>query len=231
MFSPALVFGAGRAVPPARENVRHASDIVKVRSDQGVRRWLDMDVGWCGKGVAMGKDHIIVDAAARAGARALERVENGEHDSVDARQVEDLAKLPEAPCVPARGRAEGSIRLFDPVRQAVFLQALKEKPIVGRAAEMAGITVSTAYKLRGRSPAFAAAWDDAVVRGVDGLEEVAMERALEKSDKLMELFLKGLRPERYREKLDVNVDARVEIVVDLVPGDFVEAEAVEVIED
>ena len=179
----------------------------------------------------MGKDHIIVDAAARAGARATERIEGGEHSDEAVAAGKALAEMPTAPVVPARGRIEASIRLFDPVRQAAFLQALREKPIVGRAAERAGITVSTAYKLRGRSPAFAAAWDDAVVRGVDELEEVAMERALEKSDKLMELFLKGLRPERYRERVDVDVAGKVEIVVDLVPGDFVEAEAVEVLED
>ena len=109
-------------------------------------------------------------------------------------------------------------QLFDPVRQAVFLQALRCSPIVGHAARAAGITVETAYRLRRRSKAFAGAWDEAREAAVDEIEDVAIKRAVDGSDQLMVQILRAHRPERYRPQIDVDVQGRVDIVVDLVPA-------------
>jgi len=150
--------------------------------------------------------------------RGAVRVEDGTHDGVDSDDVKAIARIPQA----------GAMSPFDPVRQALFLQALKDKPIVGRAARRAGVTVATAYRMRKRSPVFAAAWDESLCAGVDTLEECAIDRALSKSDKLLEMLLKGMRPETYREKVDALAAMRVNIVVDLtregVAGDIVEGE-------
>ena len=147
-------------------------------------------------------------------ARGHRRLVDGEHDGVDDHEVRDLAVIPPA----------NAMEPFTPVRQALFLQALARKPIVGRAAKAAGMTTAGVYALRKRSPAFAAAWDEALCAGVDDLEECAIDRAKEKSDPLMALLLKGMRPETYRERVDLAIAARTDIVVDLVP--FVKVEEV-----
>lgn len=156
-------------------------------------------------------------------ARGAARLAGGSHEGVSVEEVKDAAIVPQA----------GPGGLFDPVRQAVFLQRMADKPIVGRAARAAGVTVGCVYAFRKRSAAFAAAWDEALVAGVDQLENRAIDRAMDKSDKLMELLLKGMRPETYREKVDAAAAMRVNIVVDLVeagPG-IVDAEDVTTLED
>ena len=159
----------------------------------------------------------LVDAAV---SRGVTRVKDGTHGGADQREVRSLAEIPRATAVMP----------FDPVRQALFLQALQDKPIVGRAARKAGVTVGMAYGMRKRSEVFAAAWDEALCASVDALEECAIDRAMSKSDKLLEMLLKGMRPETYREKVDALAAMRVNIVVDLVPGlETVDAEGVETV--
>ena len=159
--------------------------------------------------------------------RGAARVAGGAHDGVDIEAVKAIAQTPDS-----------SLTGFDPIRQALFLQTLAAKPIVGRAAKAAGVTVGACYAMRKRSDVFAAAWDEALIQGVDTLEDRAYDRAMDKSDKLLELLLKGLRPETYREKVDAMAAMRVNIVVDLVPfeshggeaGD-IDAEGFEVLQD
>ena len=157
--------------------------------------------------------------------RAGDRLKAGAHDGVDVEAVKAIAQIPGS-----------ALTGFDPIRQALFLQTLAAKPIVGRAAKAAGVTVGACYAMRKRSEVFAAAWDEALIQGVDTLEDCAYDRAMDKSDKLLELLLKGLRPETYREKVDAMAAMRVNIVVDLVPFDSggaepgdVDAEGVEVL--
>ena len=137
-----------------------------------------------------------------AAARAQKRIESGSEGST---------------LVAAGGQSEATLAMFHPVQQAIFLKSLAERPIVGRAARAAGVDVSRCYKMRKRSRAFAQLWDEALIAGVDTLEECAIDRALDKSDKLLELLLKGHRPETFRDKLDLAVASRVDFVVDLVP--------------
>lgn len=149
----------------------------------------------------------------------------------EARKVSELATVPEAEIEVLNGR---ELQCFEPVRQALFLQALKRTPIVGRACREAGVSVATAYRLRKRSRAFAQAWDESLGAAVDEIEQRAIDRAMDDSDRLMVKVLEAKRPEEYSPKVDMGAAARVQIVVDLVPGGFtptVEAEDVEVLEE
>jgi hypothetical protein len=158
----------------------------------------------------MPENNKTADAAMAAVARA----ETGQLAG-----VEPVGEPGDAPLVPAaRG---GQRQLFDPVRQSVFIEAMKEKPIVGRAARKAGITVATCYAMRKRSASFAAAWDEALIQSVDEIDGEVIRRGMAGSDRLLIEAARAHRPEKYSPKLDVDVAGRVEIVVDLVPGRFV----------
>jgi hypothetical protein len=102
-------------------------------------------------------------------------------------------------------------------RRALFLRELARSPVVGRAARFAGLSLSNLYRLKREDERFSAAWDEALTAAVDDIEQAAIDRALEKSDKLLETILKAKRPEEYRERVDVQVAAVGQIVVDLVP--------------
>ena len=74
-----------------------------------------------------------------------------------------------------------------------FLATLRETCNVSAAARAAKIGRSTAYDWRDADEAFAAAWDDAEEEAVDALEMRARERALDNSDRMMEILLKAHR--------------------------------------
>jgi hypothetical protein len=57
-------------------------------------------------------------------------------------------------------------------------------------------------------PEYKEMFDTVNERFVDGLEQVAIERAKEKSDSLMILMLKANRPEKYNLTTDVNLNAK-----------------------
>lgn len=88
---------------------------------------------------------------------------------------------------------------FTPEKRTKFLKALTETPNVSRACRLAKISRVTAYNHRKEDEAFAAAWDEALEEGVDGLVESAWRRA-KKGDTALTIFLlKAHRPEMYRE--------------------------------
>jgi hypothetical protein len=82
-----------------------------------------------------------------------------------------------------------------------FLATLRETCNVSAAARAAKIGRSTAYDWRDADEAFASAWDDAEEEAVDALEMRARERALDNSDRMMEILLKAHRPDKYVDKL------------------------------
>jgi hypothetical protein len=102
-----------------------------------------------------------------------------------------------------------------------FLDALASSPNVSAAARLAGIDRKTAYNWREQSSEFAEAWDDAIETSTDYLEAEARRRAFEGcdepvfyqgeecgairkySDTLMIVLLKAHRPEKYRERSQV----------------------------
>lgn len=126
-----------------------------------------------------------------------------------------------------------AITQFTAKKRKAFLAALAECGNVSRAAEAAHCTREGAYKLRGTDPDFAAAWDDALEQASDKLEQEAWRRASEGvlepaicgkglvydkdgvpvmvrkySDTLLIFLLKGCRPQKYRD--NVNVTAAVQ---------------------
>ena len=85
--------------------------------------------------------------------------------------------------------------------RTVFLDELRLTCNVSHSARCAGIGRSTAYEWRDADPEFAAAWADAEEEAIDALELAARERAIDGSDRMMEILLKAHRPEKYVERL------------------------------
>jgi hypothetical protein len=117
-----------------------------------------------------------------------------------------------------------------PERKETFLEKLRENPNVTQAAKSIRISRKTLYEWRKNDETFAKEWDDAVQDGTDALEDEAVRRALqgtekpvyqggklvgtvrEYSDTLLIFLLKGKRPEKYgtdRVKTDGEVTIRV----------------------
>ena len=117
-------------------------------------------------------------------------------------------------------------------RQRIFLSYLAETGSVHLASSAARLTARSAYRLRLRSPAFAAAWDVAERLAVGRLSALAFDRAIngrmeqvwnqgalvsEKrtpSDKLLMWLLARLDPKRYgapwEQRADTNADPQAE---------------------
>lgn len=109
-----------------------------------------------------------------------------------------------------------------------FLAALRQHGNVTAACDHAGINRTTAYRLRESDEMFKSEWDDALLEAADRIEFEALRRAKrgvlkpvyyqgkrvgyerEYSDTLMGMALKAHKPEKYRERLtlDVNVDIK-----------------------
>lgn len=110
-------------------------------------------------------------------------------------------------------------------RQRLFLDTLAETGSVHIAASGAGLSARSAYRLRARSPAFAAAWDTAEQLAVGRLSALAFDRAIngrteqiwengelviEKrlpSDRLLMWLLARLDPRRFAAPWEVRQDA------------------------
>ena len=109
--------------------------------------------------------------------------------------------------------------------KAVFLRELARVGIVGAACKKAKIGRTTAYKLRDEDADFAAAWDAALDDAADDMEAEAWRRGKtgvlkpvyqggkkvgsvrEYSDTLLIFMLKGTRPEKYRDRQQIDVTA------------------------
>jgi hypothetical protein len=112
-----------------------------------------------------------------------------------------------------------------PKKEMEFLAVLRETGgNVSRACAAIHLTRTRVYEWRAADPLFAIAWDEAVEFGTDDLEEEARRRALEGvdepvfyqgeecgvirkySDTLLIFLLKGRRPDRYRERVTIDVN-------------------------
>lgn len=111
----------------------------------------------------------------------------------------------------------------------LFLKELAERGNVSDAAEAAGVGRRTAYQWREGDADFAALWAEAIERAADRLEREAWRRAVEGTDKpvyqggelvgyvreysdtLMQTLLKATRPDKYRERQEVQHGGRVAI--------------------
>ncbi|KXV20639.1 hypothetical protein [Gluconobacter japonicus] len=140
---------------------------------------------------------------------------------------------------PAKGRP--STKSTRPKRDAreVFLGHLRKTSNISESARVAVIDRKTAYKWREAEPDFAAAWDDAIDEATDALEAEARRRALDGheeyvismgqivrdpetgkplmqrkfSDSLTTLLLKAHRPEKYRERHDVEQRSTIAVTI------------------
>lgn len=75
------------------------------------------------------------------------------------------------------------------------------------------------YAWRKDDPQFSARADQAIDAGTDHLEDVARKRAVDPedgSDTLLIFLLKARRPEKYRERSDVNITGNVSATVTVV---------------
>ncbi len=135
-----------------------------------------------------------------------------------------------------------------PEKYEKFLASLRKTGgNIARAARAEKIDRSTAYRWRDEDKDFAARWDEAVQDGIDDLEEEARRRAYkglrqaifykgevvgyeyEYSDTLMIFLLKGNRPEKYkdRQEMDINhagelkhnISGEVALTIDQIYGD------------
>lgn len=122
---------------------------------------------------------------------------------------------------------------FTEALKDVFLDTLRETCNVTLAAQAAGVSSSCAYRHRKEDVLFAERWDEALAEGIDLLEHKAHERAFngvlepvfwqgaevgyvkKYSDALTMFLLKAHRPDKYRERsqVDQNVSGVTQVTV------------------
>jgi hypothetical protein len=100
------------------------------------------------------------------------------------------------------GRKKGS----DLPYERRFLNALRSGLTVTRACIEAEVAFSTVHSWRTHDPEFKAKWDEAMEQGADRLEDVARDRAVAGSDRLLIFLLKGRRPEKYRRPPEAKIN-------------------------
>lgn len=110
--------------------------------------------------------------------------------------------------------------------RAKFLEVLRLTANVTEACRAANVSRGPMYGWRNDDPEFAAEWDDAEQEATDKLEREAWRRAVEGydeqlshqglltgdvtrrySDRLLEILLKGHRPEKYAQRSQVELNA------------------------
>ena len=95
-----------------------------------------------------------------------------------------------------------------------FLLALSEGLTARESAARAGVAYSSAYAERDHNPALKAAWEEAMRMGIERLEGVAVDRAIEKSDLLMMFMLKAKDPIKYNEKAQATKGNSISISIE-----------------
>lgn len=92
--------------------------------------------------------------------------------------------------------------------KAVIIETLNGGWSITKACKTAGVNRCTAYEWRDRDDAFRKAWDDAIVGGLDSIEDL-VRGAGERDWRAGEAILKAKRPETWnpRQKADVTLNA------------------------
>ena len=100
-----------------------------------------------------------------------------------------------------------------PKKAEEFCIALSEGLSVTAACQRASISKMAAYAWRNADPEFAAAWENALDAGTDVLEDVALKRAQDSSDRLIIFLLKARRPEKFKDRAHIDKAETVNINV------------------
>lgn len=87
----------------------------------------------------------------------------------------------------------------------VFIAALRNSANVRAACQASKVDRGTAYKARVRSAEFRAQWDEAIEDACDLLEAAAFRDALKGSVADRQFLLKAHRPEKYGEKVQLEI--------------------------
>jgi hypothetical protein len=95
------------------------------------------------------------------------------------------------------------------INQQMFLVAYSQCGNISQAARVANVSRPQTYVWL-QDPCYAEAFREAGREAVDRLEEEARRRAMEGSDMLMSLLLKGHLPEKYRDNHRVEMHGRME---------------------
>lgn len=133
--------------------------------------------------------------------------------------------------MPQNGRmaAKSKRTAWTAKRRQRFLDRLAETGNVSTAAALIGCSRSGVYEQRNNDPEFSAAWDVALEVAADALEAEARRRALDGveepvfhrgetcgyvrkySDTLLIFLLKGVRPEKFRERSSVEHSGGIKV--------------------
>lgn len=99
---------------------------------------------------------------------------------------------------------------FTPEQRAAFLIAFAAGASFSKACDLAGTTPPTVRRALEKSPAFKAAYDEASERKADRLEDVIDGNAA-KNIVAAFFLLKGMRPEKYREGAQVQINQQINV--------------------
>lgn len=95
-------------------------------------------------------------------------------------------------------------------RKALFFRSLiATGGHVSKACELANVSRQRVLQWRADDAAFARDYDDALEYGTENLEERAYSRAMDNSDRMMELLLKARRPSIYRDNIKLDTELSV----------------------
>lgn len=112
------------------------------------------------------------------------------------------------------------------VKKHAFITALKKVATVSVACEIAGVSRPRVYEWRNEDNEFAEQWDNALTFAFEGLESATYlkvadvlksphKRIAMPEAKLIELFLAGAKPEKYRQRaIEIDNSQNIEITVD-----------------
>ena len=97
------------------------------------------------------------------------------------------------------------------------LASIAEGNTATHAVKGTGVAYRTVYQWKQDDPEFDAKWQAAMEAGTQVLEQEAKRRAIEGSDQLLMFLLRGKRPEQYRERSEVKLETKANLVLDLIP--------------
>lgn len=94
-----------------------------------------------------------------------------------------MAKTAKPKAVPGQLTEQNSRKPTMAALRNLFIGYLRQSANVSRSARNAGLSVSTVYRRRATTPAFAAEWDRAIAEAVDALEEAVLIRVRDGTEK------------------------------------------------